>query len=127
MTTRLTTILMIFLAILSLLPASVSADDAAIKKQLVGTWKGPDDQTIILKEDGVMTSSDNYPGSKQRWDMQDDTGHHRQGVLHTFFEATAETGTTTGHNFFKIISLSKTKLVIQDMYHGRHTGTWTRR
>ena len=118
---------MTLLATLSLLPASVAADDAAIKKQLVGSWKGPDGQTIILKEDGVMTDSDNDPGSKERWDMQDDTGHHRHGVLHTYFEATTETGTTTGHNFFKIISLSETKLVIQDLYHGHHTGTWTRR
>jgi hypothetical protein len=32
--------LMIFLAILSLLPASTTAaDDAAIRKQLVGSWK----------------------------------------------------------------------------------------
>jgi hypothetical protein len=125
MTTRLTTILLAFLATLSSLSASVAANDAAIKKQLVGSWKGPDGQTIILKEDGVITDSDNEPGSKERWDMKDNLGHHRRGVLHTFFED-GETGETTRNNFFKIISLSETKLVIQDLYHGRGTGTWTR-
>jgi hypothetical protein len=124
MTTTGTTMLMTFLVSLSLLPASAVADDAAIKKQLVGSWKTPDG-TIVLKENGVIIDPNN-PGSMQRWDMNDDLGHHRLGVLHTFFEATAETDTTTGHNFFKIISLSETKLVIQDLYHGHHTGIWIR-
>jgi hypothetical protein len=117
MKTTLTATLVTFLATGSLCPALAHADDAAIKKQLVGSWKGPDDQTIVLTEKGVMTSSDN-PIS-ERWDV-------RNGVFHTWYEATALTRTTTGENFFKIISLSKTKFVIQDMYHGRHTGTWTK-
>jgi hypothetical protein len=124
MTTTVTTMLMAFLVTLSLLPASVVADDVAIKKRLVGSWKTPGG-SIVLKENGVIIDPNN-PGSKQRWDMNDDLGHHRDGVIHTFFEATAETGTTTGHNFFKIISLSETKLVIQDLYHGHNRGTWIR-
>ena len=110
MTTRLTTILMTLLATLSLLPASMAADDATIKKQLVGSWKGPNNETIVLKENGVMISSD-MPGP-QTWDV-------REGVFHTKFHR--------NEDFFKIISLTKAKFVIQDMYHGRHTGTWTRR
>ena len=106
---------MTFLATLSLLPAAAPADDAAIKKQLVGSWKGPDGQTIVVKEDGVMTSSDNPVPEK--WDVLD-------GVFHTFSEG--QDGGKTGENFFKIISLTKTTFVIQDKYHGQHTGTWAR-
>jgi hypothetical protein len=99
----------------TLLPASARADDAAFKKQLVGSWKGPDAQTIVVKQSGVMTSSDNP--TPEKWDVRD-------GVFHTFSED--KDGGKTGENFFKIISLTETKFVIQDMYHGRHTGTWTR-
>ncbi len=115
MTARLITILMTFLATVALLPASTPMDDAAIKKQLVGSWKGPDDQTIVVKEDGVMTSSDDP--TPEKWEV-------RKGVFHTFRED--KDGGKTGENFFKIISLTKTEFVIQDKYHGQHTGTWTR-
>src|SRR2546428_8809580 len=113
MKTKLTTILLTFLAAVSLLPASALADDAAIKKQLVGSWKGPDGQTIVVKEDGVMTSSDDP--TPEKWEV-------RKGVFHTFRED--KDGGKTGDNFFKIISLTKTEFVIQDKYHGQHTGTW---
>lgn len=115
MRTRLITILMTFLATGAMLPASAPADDAAIKQQLVGSWKGPDGQTIVVRDDGLMTSSDNP--IPEKWDL-------RKGVFHTFSQG--EDGGMTGENFFKIVSLTKTKFVIQDMYHGRHTGTWTR-
>ena len=81
---------------------------------------------MVLKEDGVMTDSampSPGPGAPPiaywtgRWDVRD-------GVFHTFF--VDKDGQQQKENFFKIISLTKTKLVIQDMYHGRHTGTWTR-
>jgi len=114
-TTKLTTILVTFLATLSLLSAAVPADDAAIQKQLVGSWKGPDGQTIVVKADRVMTSSDDP--TPEKWDVS-------KGVFHTFRED--KDGGKTGENFFKIISLTKTELVIQDKYHGQHTGTWTR-
>jgi hypothetical protein len=45
----------------------------------------------------------------------------RDGVFHT-----VDLKQGTNKDYFRIISLTKTKIVIQDMYHGRHTGTWTR-
>jgi hypothetical protein len=74
-----------------------------------------------------VTSSDNPspgPGAlpiaywTERWDVRD-------GVFHIFY--VDRDGQRNKENFFKVISLSKTKFVIQDMYHGRNTGTWTRR
>jgi hypothetical protein len=85
------------------------ADDAATTQQLLGSWKGPDKQTIVLSPKGVMKSSDNPVA--QKWEV-------RGGVFHI------KAGENEDH--FKIISLSKTKFVMQDMYHGQHTGTWTR-
>ena len=117
MITRLTTALMTFLVTLSLLPASVAANDAAVKKQLVGSWRGPDNQPIVLKENGVMDTNCEDCTVTQKWEV-------RNGVFHTWFED--KDNGTTGNNEFRIISLSKTKFVIQDMYHGQHTGTWTR-
>ena len=97
-----------FLVALSLVASSVHADDAALKKQLIGPWKGPDGQTFLLKKNGIMTDSErDAPGT---WNVRD-------GVLNIRFHR---------EDSFKIVSLAETKLVIQDMYHGRHTGTWTR-
>jgi hypothetical protein len=132
---------MTLLFTLFLIPASVRADDPAIKKQLVGSWQMPGapassmgaikipavgPKTMVLKEDGVMTDS-SMPSAgsdappiaswTQKWDVHD-------GVFHTFF--VDKDGQQQKENFFKIISLTKTKLIIQDMYHGRGTGTWTR-
>ena len=104
---KLANALMTFLAA-SLIATSARADDAAIKKQLVGYWKGPDNQTIVVKDDGVMISYD-YPVPR-RWEVRD-------GVFHTRFHDDRDS--------YKIISLTKTKFVIH-MYHGRHIGTWTR-
>ena len=89
--------------------STLHADDAASTQQLLGSWKGPGKETIVLSPKGVMKTSDN-PVS-QKWEVS-------KGVLHI----------KAGENedFFKIISLTKTKFVIQDMYHGQHTGTWTR-
>ena len=125
MTARLITILMTFLATVALLPASTPVDDAAIKKQLVGSWKGPDDWTFVLKEDGVMVTTENPPRRPEvpldymteRWDVRD-------GEFHTFYED--KDGQAVKNNFFKILSLTETKFVIQHKYHGQHTGTWTR-
>jgi hypothetical protein len=97
-------------------PVSAHADDAAMKKGLLGLWKGPSNQSITVKENGVMTDSDDPEGS-ERWEIKD-------AVFHTW--RVDKDGQTCCENFFKIISLTKTKFVIQDMYHGRHTGTWTR-
>jgi hypothetical protein len=116
MTTRLTTILITFLATLSLLPASTTAaDDAAIRKQLVGSWTPDDGELMVLNEDGFETISGLR--TSHRWDVRDGMFHEfgdKDGVLPKW------------ESFSKIISLSKTKLIIQDMYHGRHRGTWTR-
>jgi hypothetical protein len=99
--------MMMLLTALFLIPAAAKADDAAIKKPLAGSWTG-NKQTITLKEDGTMKSS--TPGS-ECWDV-------RQGVFHI----------KAGENedSFKIISLTETKFVFQDMHHGRHTGEWSR-
>src|SRR4029450_7503689 len=101
---RLANTLIAFLAA-ALIATSASADDAAIKKQLLGYWKGPDNQTIVLKEDGAMISYD-YPVPR-KWDVRD-------GVFHARFHEDRDS--------YKIISLTKTKFIIQDMYHGRHIG-----
>lgn len=88
---------------------------------------------MVLKEDGTMTDSTMPtpgPGAPpiaywtQKWDMNDDIGQHRDGVLHISFMD--KDGKSVKNNFFKIISLSETKLVIQDLYHGHGTGIWTR-
>lgn len=106
---RLITTALTFLFTLVFSGAAAQADDAASKKQLVGSWKGPYGQTIVLKESGVATNSErDAPG---KWDVRDGVlliKYHRQ-------------------DSFKILSLTKTKLEIQDMYHGRHKGTWTRK
>jgi hypothetical protein len=115
--------LMTCLCTLWLVSSSAHADDAAIKKQLVGSWKGPGAQTIVLKENGVMIDSTfptPGPGAPaiaywtQRWEIRD-------GVFHTFLVDTD--GKSQKDSFFKIISLTNSEFVIRDMYHSR---TWTR-
>jgi hypothetical protein len=59
--------------------ASTHADDAQIKQQLVGYWKGPDNQTIVVKADGTIMRSD-YPVI-QKW------GSARWRVSHRRSEA----------------------------------------
>ena len=101
--------------------AKVPPDDATIKAELVGSWKGPDNQPIVLKANGVFDNHCRECTQTQRWDVHN-------GVFRTWFGNTSYGGPdSTGNNEFKILSLSKTKFVIQDMYHGRHTGIWTRR
>jgi hypothetical protein len=87
-------------------------NDAAIRKQLVGSWTPDDGELTVLKEDGFETIS-GVP-TRYQWDVRD-------GMFHVWSE-----GNLKWETFYKIISLSKTKFVIQDMYHGRHTGIWIR-
>jgi hypothetical protein len=117
------TILMTCLCSLWVVSSSAHADDAAIKKQLVGSWKGPGGQILVVKENGGMTDSTfptPGPGAPaiaywtQRWEIRD-------GVFHTFF--VDKDGKSQKDSFFKIIFFTNCKFVIQDMYHSR---TWTR-
>ena len=65
MKTKLSVMLLAFL--LALVSAPVArADDAAIKKQLVGRWKTPGG-IVELKADGTMIQS-GFPGP-QKWDV----------------------------------------------------------
>lgn len=96
-------------AVLLSLAAPAHADDAAIARQLVGVWKMSDSEKVVLKANGTMTSSDGTYSTK--WDVRD-------GVFHTRHHE--------NEDFYKILSLTKTRFIFQDMYHGRHTGEWTR-
>jgi hypothetical protein len=107
------TIFMTCLCSLWVVSSSAHADDAAIKKQLVGSWKGPGDQILVVKENGVMTDSTfptPGPGAPsiaywtQRWEIRD-------GVFHTFF--VDKDGKSQKDSFFKIISFTNSKFVIQ--------------
>jgi len=84
------------------------ADDAAIKKLLVGHWK-IDNQNIELKDDGSMHAPNTTPA---KWDVHNGALLERRSP-----ESTLE---------FKILSVTKDKLVIQDLAHGRKTQTWIR-
>ena len=92
------------------------ADDATIKKRLVGTWKAYD-ETIVLKSDGTrITSGTDSSGRfsvREKWDVRG--GNYIE--VRTPPEADRD---------YTIISLTKDKFVLQDNAHGRHTGTWTR-
>jgi hypothetical protein len=83
---------------LTTIATRVMGDDAEIKKQLLGRWKDEVDYTVI-RDDGT-------------WDV-------RNGVLIHHINPYRD-------DEFKIISLTKSKLVIQDMHHGHGTATWTR-
>jgi hypothetical protein len=86
-----------------------NGDDAAIRKQLIGRWD-LGGGLIELRPDGTyIDPSDPYEAKK--WNVQ-------EGVL--AMEGRSRTG------FFKILSLTNDRLVIQDIHHGRNKGTWTR-
>ena len=93
------------LVILAIVAMSVTAlaDDAALRKAIIGTWRNGD-FVVTYNADGSM--HDAVP-AETKWSV-------RNGVLYD------------NRNSFKILSVSKTKLVIQDEAHGRHTGTLTR-
>jgi hypothetical protein len=84
-------------------------DDAAIMKQLLGRWDFGG-SLIELRPDGTyIDPSDPYEAKK--WNVQ-------EGVL--AMEGRSRTV------FFKILSLTNDKLVIQNMHHGHNKATWTR-
>jgi hypothetical protein len=103
------TILLTNIATIMIASYSAKADDAAMKKLLVGSWNASN-TTVVLKEDGTMLSS--YP-TPEKWDV-------RGGV---FLEIRNPDSTRE----YKVVSLTKEKFVIQDMAHGHNTGTWTRK
>jgi len=87
--------------------SSARADDAATTKKLVGYWKG-DPYTYNYKADGMVDAlPKGQAGPTEKW-------YVRGGVLYV------------GHNSYKILSLTDSKLVIKDEAHGRNTGELTR-
>jgi hypothetical protein len=98
----------IFVAILASVTLGVArADDAATTKKLVGYWKA-DTSTYHYKADGTV---DDLPLGKGR---PTEKWYVRDGILHV------------GHNSYKILSLTDSKLAIQDEAHGRGTGELTK-
>jgi hypothetical protein len=108
MKTKLPTILILLLAAL-VTATVVRADDAELKKQLVGTWKDRDLGLVtVFKADGTLDR-----GTDQvKWDVKD--GHF------------IEIGTPKGDLSFTIISVTRHKFVFRDDAHNHGTGVWTR-
>jgi hypothetical protein len=96
--------LMTILALAVLVVTGAHADDAAVKKRLLGYWEAPGWQAL-LKEDGIIYDFHNHP--IDTWDV-------RHGVFYTKRDS------------FTIIALTNSKLVIKDQAHTRNTGTWKR-
>jgi hypothetical protein len=108
MKTKLPAILIALLA--ALFTATVArADDAELKKQLVGTWNDREIGLVtVLKANGTLVSP---PGPQRKWDVKD-------GFI--------EIGTTHGDLTFTIISVTRHKFVFRDDAHTQQTGVWTR-
>jgi hypothetical protein len=108
MKSKLPTILMALLA--ALFTATVArADDAELKKQLVGTWNDKEIGLVtVLKANGTLVSG----GVQEKWDVKD--GHF------------IELGTTHGDLTFTIVSVTRHKFVFRDDAHQHGTGVWTR-
>jgi hypothetical protein len=91
--------------------ASVAmADDAKMKRQLVGTWDFGNGTITKFTSDGTEWYTD---GSYQGWDV-------REGK---FIEIRPE---PESERNYTIISLTKHKCVIRENGHGDHFGIWTR-
>ena len=109
MKTKLPTILIALLAALFTATAA-RADDAELKKQLVGTWNDREIGLVtVLKGNGTLVSN---PGPDKKWDVKD--GHF------------IEIGTTHGDLTFTIVSVTRHKFVFRDDAHEQRTGVWTR-
>jgi hypothetical protein len=93
------------LLLLALLTATGLADDAAIKKQLVGKWKY-NGQLIVLNADGSMNND------FKTWDVQDGK-----------YIETKKSGATDPCT---ILKLTKTTFTFREDFRSRATGTWTR-
>lgn len=91
---------------------SAFADDAAIKKQLVGNWSAPNN-ILIFNSNGIMPPEQNSKGVAitVSWDV-------RNGKF-------IETRSDEGACEYKLTFLSKDKMVLQSA-NGRENGTWTR-
>jgi hypothetical protein len=112
MKTKLPAILIALLA--ALFTATVArADDAELKKQLVGTWNDREIGLVtVLKANGTIVSNPPNPSPQVKWDVKD--GHF------------IEIGTTHGDLTFTIISVTRHKFVFRDDAHTQQTGVWTR-
>jgi len=108
MKTKLPTILIALLA--ALFTATVArADDAELKKQLVGTWNDREIGLVtVLKANGTLVSG----RLQEKWDVKD--GHF------------IEIGTAHGDLTFTIVSVTRHKFVFRDDAHEQRTGVWTR-
>jgi hypothetical protein len=89
-----------------LLVNSALADDAAIKKQLIGKWKYENGAVIVLNADGSMDND------YKTWDVK--------GGKYMEYQKTRSSES------FTILKLSKTSLTIKEDHRGQGTGTWTR-
>jgi hypothetical protein len=89
-----------------LIAMAARADDAAITKQLIGRWKSEGGRILVFRPDGTSAPD------QRKWKVHD-------GVL--IIEINPNR-----NDEGRIISLTKDKLVIQDLFHGHGTGTWTR-
>jgi hypothetical protein len=87
------------------LVTSALADDAAIKKQLVGKWKY-NGELIVLNADGSMNND------LKTWDVQDGK-----------YIETKQSGATDPCT---ILKLTKTTFTFREDFRSRGTGTWTR-
>jgi hypothetical protein len=109
---------MTILVLLSL-AATAMGGDAAMKRQLVGTWTAASDGgTIILTPDGRLLSGDtvqeaNQDSHPERWDVRG----------RNFIEIRPS---PESDRDYTIISLTKHKCVIQENAHGRNIAIWTR-
>jgi hypothetical protein len=93
---------------LLLLVTSALADDAAIKKQLVGKWRYSPElggEVVTLNGDGKMDSI-------RTWDVQNGK-----------FFIIKKSGSTEP---FTILKLTKTHFTFQDDYRAHGIATWTR-
>jgi hypothetical protein len=86
-------------------PAKGLGDDAAIKRQLVGTWSY-EGRLIVLNADGSMNND------FKTWDVQNGK-----------YIETKKSGATDPCT---ILKLTKTSFTIREDYRSRGTGTWTR-
>jgi len=114
MKTRLARTLTLILALAAVTATATLADDAAIKKRFVGFWKSPEGDVWHLTEDGIMLSSHD-PAIQWTWTVAD-------GV----FQCSSKGPTGSTEISFKIVSVTKSKFLLKDQAHGKHTGTWTR-
>jgi hypothetical protein len=109
--------ILLLTALASLVIANVAqAGDVELKQQLVGTWHLGND-TFTLNSSGISVSSGlNSDGTTYSFPIKCDV---KNGMF-------IETIGDESPKELKILSLTKHKCVVQDMWHGHHIGEGTR-